>query len=659
VAIRATNELDREFLASRDPSFRPVGLEIGPDGALYLLDMQRDVIEHPDYIPDKVKAKLDLRAGSDRGRIWRITPKGGLPATKPVLRDFKAAELVTQLGSPLGWSRLTAQRLLIERGTTGMADDIRQLSQNGADPAIRVQALWTLHGLGVLHEGDVRRALSDGNAGVRENALRLANGFLPATDTLHAPVIALAHDESPRVRFQCAQTLGLLGTIPAVGGLFEIYRNDAEHRWTRLAVISSLRPKDTRYVLNRLLPFDRFRLATLDGPFAALSDLAELIGARAAIVPDDISWLVLKVDSFLNEQSRLAVLQGLLTGLERSGATRKLSSLAGQHLNRLSLGASTEEMRLTWQLSRRFGLPENERQRRALIEAGQAATNTAGPLPGRLAAIRLMALGSPTLVKNILMDLLDGRQPAEVQSNALTALVTFKEATIGGQLVARWRSYAPAMRSQVVATLLGHRPYHEPLLMALETGKITVGELSLDLEQRRRLLREGTPDVRSRAAKFFGDEEYSNRKSVVTEWLTKLPSEGNAIQGRRIFEATCARCHSCNGVGFKVGPELSGVAHRSVEDLISNILDPNMAINPGFVAYTAETKDGETQTGLLVGETTESVVLLQALGLKLVIPRAQLLKLESSGQSLMPEGLEAGKSPQDLRDLVAFLQESH
>lgn len=85
-ASRAFEDSDREFLASRDPSFRPVGLETGPDGALYLLDMQRQVIEHPDYIPQKVRASLDLRAGHDRGRIYRITPRGGAPRRFPVSR---------------------------------------------------------------------------------------------------------------------------------------------------------------------------------------------------------------------------------------------------------------------------------------------------------------------------------------------------------------------------------------------------------------------------------------------------------------------------------------------------------------------------------------------------------------------------------------------
>jgi putative heme-binding domain-containing protein len=94
-----------------------------------------------------------------------------------------------------------------------------------------------------------------------------------------------------------------------------------------------------------------------------------------------------------------------------------------------------------------------------------------------------------------------------------------------------------------------------------------------------------------------------------------------------------------------------------VEDLLSNILDPNMAINPGFVAVEIETRDGESRQGLVGAETPEAVTLLQAGGAQVVIPRKDVLRMGTSGQSLMPEGLEAGRTPEQLRDLIAFLQE--
>ena len=104
------------------------------------------------------------------------------------------------------------------------------------------------------------------------------------------------------------------------------------------------------------------------------------------------------------------------------------------------------------------------------------------------------------------------------------------------------------------------------------------------------------------------------------------------------------------------GPRSGGAAHRSVEDLLSNILDPNMAMNPAFVAYQAETVDDETVTGLLEAQRADSVILRQADERQVVLPRSRIRSLRSTGVSLMPEGLEVGRSPQELRDLIAFIR---
>jgi putative heme-binding domain-containing protein len=143
----------------------------------------------------------------------------------------------------------------------------------------------------------------------------------------------------------------------------------------------------------------------------------------------------------------------------------------------------------------------------------------------------------------------------------------------------------------------------------------------------------------------------------VEEWLKKLPASGEPTRGQAVFEKTCAQCHAVGNIGHHVGPDLTAVAHRSVEDLLSNILDPNMAINPGYATYNCETDSGELETGILQSESPEAITLLQAAEKKVVIPRKKIKRLESSGLSLMPEGLEAGMTPVDLRDLIAFLQD--
>src|SRR5205807_6534247 len=112
---RAPGETDREFLASSDAWFRPTMLKTGPDGALWVADMYRAVIEHPEWIPDDWEARLDLRAGSDEGRIYRVYPTGKKPRPIPRLDTLDTAGLVAALDSPNGWQRDTAQRLLLHR----------------------------------------------------------------------------------------------------------------------------------------------------------------------------------------------------------------------------------------------------------------------------------------------------------------------------------------------------------------------------------------------------------------------------------------------------------------------------------------------------------------------------------------------------------------
>jgi len=306
-----------------------------------------------------------------------------------------------------------------------------------------------------------------------------------------------------------------------------------------------------------------------------------------------------------------------------------------------------------WRVTRSLGVPESAAQRKALAEAIRRARDGARPIPARVEDIQLLALGSYPAVKETLFSFLDGNQPAALQQEALMSLKGFADPDLAKNLVARWRALAPGIRPGAVNLLLQRQSFHSHLVGEMEAGRITVGELNLDLEQRRRLLRESTPEIEARAAKLIGDGEYSNRKALVEQWLAKLPPTGDAARGRAVFEKTCAQCHRVGTLGHRVGPELTGMAHRSVEDLLSNILDPNMAINPGYISYNCETVSGELETGILQAESAEAITLLQASEKKVVIARKSIRRLQSSGISLMPEGLETGLSPENLRDLIA------
>ena len=655
-AARAPGDEKREFFASRDNAFRPVGLELGPDGALYLLDMQRDVIEHPDYIPEKVKEKLHLRAGEDRGRIYRITPKGGLPSQSPRLREAPVRQWVAWLSHSNQWWRMTAQRLLVERQDQTVVPELKALARQGGEPLGRLHALRTLQGLRALDEGLVRSTLADQNPNLREQGLLLAEGFLAKSRDLQERVVSLANDPSSRVRFQAALSIGECDHPGTAAALLAILRQDCEQRWTVLAVLSSIRA-GAENPLRSLVEDVGFRRVPTPGKIELIKELAGLVAARGGGGNEiEVSLLAL-AQAGIEEPWRTAALEGFLEGLGRSARRSSASSAAAASLERMSTYASPVLIASAWKLSRALGLAETELQRRALAEAMDKTGDISLPMDARVAAIRLLALGRFSAVKRVLFPLLQGTELAEIQRAALEVMKEGNDPEIAKELLKRWRELTPAARPAGLALLLQRRAYHVFLLEALETGRIRLGELNLDLEQRRRLLRDSSAETKAKAAKLFGDEEYSNRKSLATEWLGRLPAAGDARRGRAVFEKVCASCHALDGVGFAVGPDLSAARHRSVEDVLSNILDPNMAINPNYFAYNVETLEGELETGLLQSESAEAVTLLQAQGRKLVVARRKIKRLESSGLSLMPEGLEAGLDPADVRGLIAFLQE--
>lgn len=164
---------DREFLASSDNWFRPVMARTGPDGALWIADMYRYVIEHPKWIPPEWQARLDLRAGDTRGRIYRVVPekKGARPF--PKLSGLSTEQLVESLESPNGWVRDMAQQMIVWKGDKGAAALLEKMVREGRRPQARVHALWTLQGLGALDPALVDTALKDASPGVRRNAMKL------------------------------------------------------------------------------------------------------------------------------------------------------------------------------------------------------------------------------------------------------------------------------------------------------------------------------------------------------------------------------------------------------------------------------------------------------------------------------------------------------
>ncbi|HEY1376390.1 MAG TPA: PVC-type heme-binding CxxCH protein, partial [Gemmataceae bacterium] len=259
-----------EFLASPDDWCRPVFVTSGPDGAMYVVDMDRAVIEHPEWMPPELKNRPDLTWGKHTGRIWRLVPEG--QATKPGrphLSTAPTAELVKLLGHPDAWWRTTAQRLLLERQDPQAAEPLRAALASSR-PQGRMLAAWLLEDRGELREADGLALLHDSNPRVREQAVLLSERWLPNSGAVQQAVAELAHDPDPQLRFQVALSLGLWDDDRVVGPLAEIAIAGADDHWTRTAVASAV-PTRSGLLIDRLLSARPKPVAPL---LALLHDLA-------------------------------------------------------------------------------------------------------------------------------------------------------------------------------------------------------------------------------------------------------------------------------------------------------------------------------------------------------------------------------------------------
>ncbi|MEX0819780.1 MAG: PVC-type heme-binding CxxCH protein, partial [Pirellulaceae bacterium] len=205
---RARDELDSEFLASSDNWFRPTMIRTGPDGALWISDMYRLVIEHPEWIPAAWQEKLDLRAGHDMGRIYRVVPSDGGPRPAKRLDQLDTNELVEALDSPNGWQRDTVQQMLLWQGDAAAIEPLQRLALEAERATTRLHAICTLDGMNAVSESLVERVLKDDHPGVRRHAIRIAERTINTSETLAVAIRGLAEDRDMQVRLQAAYTLG-------------------------------------------------------------------------------------------------------------------------------------------------------------------------------------------------------------------------------------------------------------------------------------------------------------------------------------------------------------------------------------------------------------------------------------------------------------------
>jgi putative heme-binding domain-containing protein len=231
----------------------------------------------------------------------------------------------------------------------------------------------------------------------------------------------------------------------------------------------------------------------------------------------------------------------------------------------------------------------------------------------------------------------------------------FATPQVAAALIEQWPGYTPKIRAEVLDGLVSRVDRATALLGAIRDQKVRSSDLSA--AQIAALRNHSDKTVGQLAARTLAPKEDSSRAQVIEKFKAALELAGQQQRGRAIYLERCASCHRSGNEGQAVGPDLASVRNSGKEKLLIDMLDPNREVPPQYLAYTIETKDGETLTGIISSESGANVTLLQPNGKPVSVSRAQIKHLESQRLSLMPEGLEMGLSSQQMADLLAFVLE--
>jgi putative membrane-bound dehydrogenase-like protein len=607
-----------EFVASSDNWFRPAQFACGPDGALSVVDVYREVIEHPKSLPPEIKRHLDLNSGRDRGRIYRVIPHGYTHRPSPQLTGRSSDELVELLRHPNAWHRETAARLIYQRQDKSIVPALRKQADQSSEPLARLHSLYAIEGTGMLTAGDVAKRFTDPHPQVVRHAIRLAEQF-PSDETVLAGMRLLAGHPSIEVRYQLAFSLGEFSLAEKPQLLTELLRQNPTDRWIQTAVLSSI-DGDADLLFRSLLHTE-----SIDPLAPILESLAIQIDRR-----DDKDARRRSIAA-ISDAPDLPTLLPAIRRLHRPDRRDQVGPTLCESVD--------------------------QKTTRLLPLAVAQLANPSADDDARILAMDWLVGAPIDQVFPVLEEILRTSHSSELQHAAIRAMGHFDSPDVAGTLLERWPQWSPRLRSTAGDVLFSNPTRAAAVIAAIDDGAIAASDISLT--RWNALLTNGFEPLRKRARDFLATTKLTSRDSVIQRYQSALSLAGEAVRGEAVFKQQCAGCHRSGDQGHQIGPSLAAAVTRGAESILTNVLDPNREVNPQYVNYVVLTKDGRTAAGMIASENSNSITLKRAESVTETVLRGDIEMIRNTNQSIMPVGFEKAISPQAMADLIEYLVTDH
>ncbi len=640
---------DQEFLASTDAWFRPVQLYTGPDGAIYVVDYYRKIIEHPEWMAESVNQSGELYKGTDQGRIYRITHKSTPSTFRPgeVLFDLTDLKgLVSKLESENIWWRINAQRLLVDLNHQESIALVEKLVRSTDLPEAKVHGLWTLEGVNASSEAILQLALTDQHAGVRENALRILERNPELLKASWSYIEQMSDDPDPGVVIQLLATLGNYPQSVELRQrlLFDHY----EDPWMAVAAFTST-DLDESSLLQEAL--EQFADQPDKGQATFLATLSTAIGWHE---PSHAINAWISSPARLTTWKYTAILNGLRQGIRQRRKALMLKPKTAQYL----IEAARDDVDMLRDASRELLATSISQGYLDLTDLPDIVF----PTPAQRThmseevyadQLRLVAVINPNNYEDHFKEAITPQAPLPWQLAAIEGLGNVSEDRGCDFLLASWGELTPDSRSEAVSPFMKTKKRMKMLLQAVNDGVVEASVIGW--RRTVQLMNNDNPEIKQFAREVLASDA-EDREAVVAAYQESAGKVGDAEKGRMVYKAQCAVCHQYEGEhGIMYGPDLATVRNRPPQAIMKDILMPNRSTADGYELWEI-TSGKQNLTGIIARETVTTITLAFADGSTETIFRQEIDQIKALPYSAMPTGLETQISQEEMTDLLTFIR---
>lgn len=631
-----THDLGHPFTSS-DSWVRPVDIQVGPDGAIYVADFYEQRIDHASHYQGRVH--------KSSGRIYRLRAKGSpkqIPPFDYAKRSSK--ELIDGLSNKNKWHRQTILRLLGDRRDRSVIAELRQ-DLFASDGQLALDKLWALNLCGGLDQATALRALDHNDPYVRLWTVRLLCDESRVAPLIQDRLVKMAEVE-PNVEARCqmacsARRLPAEQGLPIVRGLLARSEDtkdayiplllwwaiEANCQSDRDQVLALFRDQEVwrfdivrDHITQRLMR--RFAQA---GRRADLLTCAKLLDLAPA-----------KADS-----------DKLLAGFEAAFEGRALGVLPKKLVDAIAkAGGGSLELRV------------RQADPKSVAEALKIVADEKSNSKKRAGLIEILGqINQPRAVPVMLRVLKTSKDP-NVKRATLDALQTYASPEIGSVVVKQLSHLPNSLRDLAQSLLSSRSSWSLQLLSAVDQNAVDKNEISQQTV--RLMLMHPDKRIADLVNKHWGSVEGATSEEMQKtiqriEQVIKIGS-GNPYAGQVLFRQNCGKCHVLFGDGGFVGPDLTSYRRDDLQRMLMNVVNPSLEIREGYENYVVATDDGRVTNGFIADQDNNVVLLRGTEGQTTVIPRDQIESMRAVKQSIMPQGLLDKYTDQQVRDLFAYLR---